>query len=90
MATKTTTSRAPKKAPSKAGAPKNAVCGRPTVFRKEYIEVARNLILTDLTLLMLAEKLGVVTSTISKWMLDHPAFSDAITRVRRTADDHVN
>ncbi len=39
---------------------------------------------------MLAENLGVVTSTVSKWMLDNPKFSDANTRVWRPADDRVN
>lgn len=94
MATRSPQSKAaPLKPKTKVAAkpvtPKKPVRGRPTVFKKDYIEVAANLTSAGFTLPMLAENLGVATSTISKWMLDHRAFSDAITRARRPADAQV-
>ena len=66
-----------------------AAKGRPSIYKAEFCILAERLTLAGFTLPQLAEVLGVATSSISKWMVDHIAFSDAITRARRPADGRV-
>lgn len=65
--------------------------GRPPDFKPEYVAIARNLCYLDskCTNPQLAAFFGVAVSTLSKWLVDHPAFSDAIAQAKLTADTNV-
>ena len=51
--------------------------GRPPKYKKEYAEQARKICKLGATDLVLADIFGVAESTIYKWKLDHPEFSEA-------------
>lgn len=86
--TKVKTPEAEKTTPKKA-ARKRPVMGRPTVYDPEMVAAVSVWTEQGYTLQMIAEQLGVVKSTVSKWMNEHADFSDAITRARRPADSRV-
>ena len=64
--------------------------GRPSkydaVFHPLLVEsLARNGLINP----QIAERMGIATSTLSKWMNDYPEFSDALKRGREEPDDRV-
>ena len=63
--------------------------GRPSPYKPEYDQLAYQLCTLGLTDPQLALRFGVVRSTINKWKLDHPSFSDSIKRGKEDADDLV-
>lgn len=63
--------------------------GRPTVFKEEYIEQAKKLCLLGSTDIELADFFGVVESTIHKWKIDYPHFSESIKEGKEIADAQV-
>ena len=63
--------------------------GRPTLYREEYAEQARELCLMGATNEMLAEAFEVTTSTIILWISTHREFSVSIKQARMIADGNV-
>jgi len=63
--------------------------GRPTKFKKEYIEQVYKLTLLGFIDQDLAEFWGVSKSTINEWKVKYPEFSDSITRGKEFADTQV-
>lgn len=63
--------------------------GRPTKYKEEYCEQARKLCLLGFTDMQLAEFFEVTVSTIYKWKLDFPEFSDAIKSGKVIADAEI-
>lgn len=55
---------------------------RPTKYQEAYAEQARKLCLLGYTDAELADFFEVSESTINKWKLDYPKFSESIKRVR--------
>lgn len=60
--------------------------GRPTKYQKAYDEQARKLCLLGYTDVQLADFFGVAESTIHKWKLDFPSFSEALKAGKANAD----
>jgi len=67
---------------------KNPV-GAPSKYKEEYEDLAYKMCLLGSTDKELAAFLGVVESTINKWKLDYPKFSESITRGKELADMKV-
>jgi len=63
--------------------------GRPTKYQKQYDEQARKLCLMGHTDAQLADFFGVVESSINKWKLDHPSFSESLKAGKVMADANV-
>lgn len=84
-----TRAKTPRTLPASAIPKGTAAKGRPSTYKAEFCILAERLTLAGFTLPQLAEVMGVATSSISKWMCDHPSFSDAITRARKPADGRV-
>ena len=63
--------------------------GRPTKYRDEYAEQARRYCLLGATNDRLAELFEVAPSTISLWLVQIPAFSEAVKAGREIADAEV-
>jgi hypothetical protein len=63
--------------------------GRPTVYRPEYAEMARNACAIGATNATLAERFGVSRTTIDNWIARIPDFSNAVKRGREIADAAV-
>lgn len=63
--------------------------GRPTKYRKEFCEQAHKLCLLGATNPKLADFFEVAESTISKWMVDHEEFSEALKSGREQADAEI-
>lgn len=55
---------------------------RPTKYQEAYAEQARKLCLLGYTDAELADFFEVSESTINKWKIDYPKFSESIKRVR--------
>lgn len=55
---------------------------RPTKYQEAYAEQARKLCLLGYTDAELADFFEVSESTINKWKLDYPEFSESLKRVR--------
>lgn len=81
--------RVARKQPAPKPAPEDAQAGRPTDYRPEYAEAAYRLCLLGATDDDLAERFGVVRSTIALWKEKHAEFSDAIARGKAVADADV-
>lgn len=62
---------------------------RPSKFDKEICEQAEKLCKLGATDAELADFFGVVESTINKWKLDHPEFSESVKRGKLIADSEV-
>lgn len=60
--------------------------GRPTKFKEEYIELAYNYCLLGATDQDLARFFDVAESTINKWKLDYPLFSESLKKGKVDAD----
>lgn len=63
--------------------------GRPPKYKKEYAEQARKICKLGATDLQLADIFGVAESTIYKWKLDYPEFSEALGLGKLTAVENV-
>jgi len=63
--------------------------GRPSAFKKEYIEQAHNYCLLGATDEQLADFFNVTRSTISLWKKKQPKFFDAMKRGKILADANV-
>lgn len=76
--------------PPEAIAPKKKM-GRPTVFRQDFIELARRLTLLKASYKLedMANVFQVSLATLKKWMVDHPDFSAAIARAKDPSDSDV-
>lgn len=69
--------------------PDDAPMGRPTSYRKEYVELARNYCLLGATNKILGEYFGVTDRTITTWMLQYDEFDAAVKSGRAKADSEV-
>lgn len=63
--------------------------GRPTKFKKEYIEQVYNLCLLGKTNEEISEIFEVSTVTLHAWMNQHPEFLNALKRGKGIADCEV-
>lgn len=63
--------------------------GRPTKYQDDYPDQAYKLALLGLTLDEMAIFFEVAVSTVKLWQVEHPQFSDAITRGGTIADAEV-
>mgnify|MGYP000253513775 CR=1 FL=1 len=63
--------------------------GRPTSFKKEYIEQAYKLCLLGSTDKEMADFFEVAESTLNKWKLDYPLFSESLKKGKAYADANV-
>ena len=63
--------------------------GRPPKYKKQNCEQARKLCLLGYTDKQLADFFEVAESTIHKWKLDHPEFSESIKKGKVVADGNV-
>jgi 3-deoxy-D-arabino-heptulosonate 7-phosphate (DAHP) synthase class II len=63
--------------------------GRPTKFKEEYCDQARKLCLLGFTDSQLAEFFEVNDSTIHKWKIDFPQFSESLKKGKAVADAEV-
>lgn len=71
---------------------KNAIGGNggaPSLYKKEYAEQARKLCLLGYTNEELADFFNVAVSTIYKWRIDFPEFSESIKKGKDIADAEV-
>lgn len=69
---------------------KEAKTGRPSKYNADFTPLlAETLASKGLTDKQIAEKLGVTESTINKWKIDHPAFSESLKRGKEEPDDLV-
>jgi hypothetical protein len=63
--------------------------GRPTDFKKEFVEQARKLCELAATDFELADFFGVDTATIYRWKNSHADFCEAVKVGKEKADDRV-
>lgn len=63
--------------------------GRPTLFKQEYCEQVEKLCRVGMIDKEIADFFGVVESTINKWKIDYPEFSEALKRGKVIADANV-
>ncbi|WP_387690807.1 helix-turn-helix domain-containing protein [Photorhabdus sp. RM71S] len=63
--------------------------GRPTKYQEAYAEQARKLCLLGYTDAELADFFEVSESTINKWKIDYPGFSESIKKGKQVADGNV-
>jgi len=63
--------------------------GAPTKYQKSYNEQSRKLCLMGYTDKQLADFFEVSESTINKWKLDHPLFSESLKAGKQIADSEV-
>ena len=63
--------------------------GRPSKYKPEYADLAFKFCLMGATNEKLAEFFDVAVSTVSLWMVEHEAFSDAVKKGRAEADAEI-
>lgn len=63
--------------------------GRPTLYRPEFCEVARNYCLLGATNEDLGDCFGVTSRTIDNWIAVHPEFATAVREAKALADARV-
>jgi hypothetical protein len=63
--------------------------GRPTAYKPENAEIARNACITGATNATLAERFDVSRTTIDNWIASIPDFSEAVRSGREIADGAV-
>jgi hypothetical protein len=63
--------------------------GRPTTYRPENAEIARNACMLGATNEALAERFEVCRRTVDNWIATIPEFSDAVRQGRDVADEVV-
>lgn len=75
---------------TKAAAPKGKrPGGRPSLYKVEYPAQAEKLCKLGAVDTELADFFGVALSTLNKWKLDHPEFSESLKRGKILADAEV-
>jgi hypothetical protein len=79
----------PRKARKPAKRRRKAKRGRPTAYRKEFVERARSLATIGLTELEVAGHFGVAMATLTRWMVAYPDFRAALKEGRDVADARV-
>jgi len=79
----------PKKKPAKKKAPVKKVNGRPTKYKKEYDERAKNYCLLGAVDTELADFFGITEKTLNNWKDDHPSFLQSLTEGKHDADAKV-
>jgi hypothetical protein len=60
--------------------------GRPTLYKREYCELAHNYCLLGATDELLGDFFGVARRTIQSWIATRPAFAKAVRRGRAVND----
>lgn len=65
------------------------MAGRPTSYKPEYDELVYKYCLLGLTDARIAELFDIAESTLNKWKLDYPSFSEALNNGRDKADSNV-
>jgi hypothetical protein len=65
------------------------IMARPTKYQKAYAEQARKLCMLGYTDDQLADFFEVAESTIHKWKIDHPEFSESIKKGKDISDGEV-
>lgn len=68
---------------------KPAVMGRPTGFKPEYVEIARQMCANGATDYDLAEEFGVTTVSIWRWQATHTDFCNALQVGKGAYDNRV-
>ncbi len=68
---------------------KKSAGGRPSSYKKEYAEQAKNLCLLGATDEFMANFFGVAVSTLNNWKLNHPEFLESLKAGKEFADAHV-
>jgi hypothetical protein len=63
--------------------------GRPSKYKPEFAEQARKLCALGATDRELAEFFEVAESSVSKWKLEYPEFSEALKRGKEVSDERV-
>jgi hypothetical protein len=63
--------------------------GRPTIYKPENAEIARNACMLGATNEALAERFEVCRRTVDNWIATIPEFSDAVRQGRQVADEVV-
>lgn len=64
--------------------------GRPSKYNPEtHLVIVQALAKRGLTIVQLAETLDVSPSTVNKWMVEYPDFSEAIKEARDISDESV-
>ena len=63
-----------------------ATPGRPTLYKREYCELAHNYCLLGATDELLGDFFGVARRTIQSWISTRPGFAKAVRRGRAVAD----
>lgn len=63
--------------------------GRPSAFKQEYCEQVEKLCRLGATDKEIADFFGVVESTVNKWKIDYPEFSESLKRGKALADANV-
>lgn len=81
--------RASTKRPTAKGEKSTRQPGRPTDYRPEYAEQAKKLTLLGATDVELADFFQVAVSTISRWKVMQPEFSEALKVGKDAADERV-
>ncbi len=64
--------------------------GRPTLYKREYCELAHNYCLLGATNELLGDFFGVTRRTIQNWIATRPDFAAAVYRGRAVADARVS
>lgn len=82
------TSKAAAKKPAGKTKTKASV-GRPTLYKDEYVEMARKFCLLGATDIELADFFEVAESTLNLWKIEYPAFSESIKKGKAQADANV-
>ena len=62
---------------------------RPRKYKEEFAEQAKKLCALGSTDIQLADFFGVVESTINKWKIDFPEFSESLKEGKRTFDNET-
>jgi hypothetical protein len=63
--------------------------GRPTLYRRDYCELARNYCLLGATIEDLAGFFDVTSRTVDNWIAAHPEFATVVREARALADARV-
>ena len=88
-ATKPARKAPPKKPAAPKGSTKPATTGRPTSYKPEYAAQAKKLTMLGATDPELADFFEVAVSTVSRWKIMHPEFSEALKLGKDQADERV-
>ena len=90
MPTKKVAQNAKKQAPKKTQyrTPKKRT-GPKSKFIPEYLKIAKYMALAGMTDEQMAKDFGVSRSTLSRWKIDYPEFSEVLSQWKSVADEKV-